>query len=69
MFNVKTLLADFVYLIQILIYLKLDLLHKNYMTELMAQINGKQYADSHERPISTFIIRISDSINFVINNG
>jgi hypothetical protein len=25
--------------------------------------------DGHERPISTFIIRINDRINFVINNG
>jgi hypothetical protein len=39
------------------------------MKELMAHINGKQDVDGHERYTSTFIIMISDGINFVINNG
>jgi hypothetical protein len=39
------------------------------MKELMARVNGNQVVDGHERRTSTFIIRISDRINFVINNG
>jgi hypothetical protein len=39
------------------------------MKELIAQINGNQDVDGHERYTSTFIITISDRINFVINNG
>jgi hypothetical protein len=30
--------------------------------------NGNQVVDGHERPTSTFIMRISDRIIFVINN-
>jgi hypothetical protein len=30
---------------------------------------GNKFVDGHERPTSKFIIRISDRINFVINNG
>jgi hypothetical protein len=39
------------------------------MKELMACANGNQDVDGHECYTSTFIIRISDRINFVINNG
>jgi hypothetical protein len=39
------------------------------MKELMARVNTNQDVDGHELPASTFIIRISDRINFVINNG
>jgi hypothetical protein len=39
------------------------------MKELMARGNGNQDVDGHERCTSKFIIRISDRINFVINNG
>jgi hypothetical protein len=39
------------------------------MKELMARDNGNQDVDVHERRTSKFIIRISDRINFVINNG
>jgi hypothetical protein len=46
-----------------------DLLHKNYMKELMARVIGNQVVDGHERRTSRFIIRIIDRINFVINNG
>jgi hypothetical protein len=35
----------------------------------MARDNGNQDVDGHEHRTSTFIIRISDRINFVINNG
>jgi hypothetical protein len=42
---------------------------KNCMKELMARVNGNQDVDGHERHTSTFIISISDRINFVINNG
>jgi hypothetical protein len=35
------------------------------MKELMAWINGNQDIDGHERHTSTFIISISDGINFV----
>jgi hypothetical protein len=35
----------------------------------MARANGNQVVDGHECRTSTFIIRISDGINFVINNG
>jgi hypothetical protein len=48
---------------------KQDLLRKNYMKELMTRVNRNQVVDGHERRTSTFIIRISDIINFVINNG
>jgi hypothetical protein len=48
---------------------KHDLLHKNCMKELMAHDNGNQDVDGHERRTSIFIIRISDRINFVLNNG
>jgi hypothetical protein len=66
MFHVKTLIAVFVYSIQIPVYLKLDLLHKNYMKELMAQINGKQDVDSHERSTSISVTRITDIINLCV---
>jgi hypothetical protein len=39
------------------------------MKALMARDNDNQVVDGHERPTSTFIIRISDRINFVMNNG
>jgi hypothetical protein len=39
------------------------------MKELVAQINGNQDVDAHERLTSIFIIRISDRIDFVINNS
>jgi hypothetical protein len=39
------------------------------MKELMARVNGNQDVDGHERYTPRFIIRISDRINFVINNG
>jgi hypothetical protein len=39
------------------------------MKELMACANGNQNVDGHEHRTSRFIIRISDRINFVINNG
>jgi hypothetical protein len=39
------------------------------MKDLMARNNGNQDDDGHECPTSTFIIWISDRINFVINNG
>jgi hypothetical protein len=39
------------------------------MKELMARGNGNQNVDGHERRTSRFIIRISDRISFVINNG
>jgi hypothetical protein len=39
------------------------------MKELMARDYGNPYVDGHERRTSTFIIRISDTINFMINNG
>jgi hypothetical protein len=39
------------------------------MKELMARDNGNQDVDGHEHRTSKFIIRISDIINFVINNG
>jgi hypothetical protein len=39
------------------------------MKELMARDNGNQDVDGHEPHTSTFIIWISDTINFVINNG
>jgi hypothetical protein len=35
----------------------------------MVHVNGNQYVDGHEHRTSTFIIRISGRINFVINNG
>jgi hypothetical protein len=35
----------------------------------MVRINSKQDVDGHERHTSTFIIRINDGINFVINIG
>jgi hypothetical protein len=35
----------------------------------MAQINNNQDVYGHEHYTSTFIIRIGDRINFVINNG
>jgi hypothetical protein len=39
------------------------------MKEFMARVNGNQDVDGHECHTSTFIIRISDGIIFVINNG
>jgi hypothetical protein len=39
------------------------------MNELMAHDNGNQDVDGHERRTSRFIIRISDRINYMINNG
>jgi hypothetical protein len=39
------------------------------MKELMARDNGDQDIDGHKCPTSTFIIKISDRINFMINNG
>jgi hypothetical protein len=39
------------------------------MKELMVRDNGNQDVDGHEHSISTFIIKISDRVNFVINNG
>jgi hypothetical protein len=39
------------------------------MKELMVRDNGNQDVDGHERYTSKFIIRISDRIKFVINNG
>jgi hypothetical protein len=39
------------------------------MKELIARENGNHDVDGHERRTSTFIIMISDRINFVINNG
>jgi hypothetical protein len=39
------------------------------MKELMAHVNENQDVDGHEGRTSRFIIRISDRINFVINNG
>jgi hypothetical protein len=39
------------------------------MKELMARANGNQDVDGHECYPSTFIINISDIINFMINNG
>jgi hypothetical protein len=39
------------------------------MKELIAHDNGNQDIDGHERRTSRFIIRISDRIDFVINNG
>jgi hypothetical protein len=39
------------------------------MKELVAQINGNQDVDGYECYTSTFIIGISDRINFVINNS
>jgi hypothetical protein len=39
------------------------------MKKLMAQIKGNQHVDGHERPTSTYIMRINDGIDFVINNG
>jgi hypothetical protein len=39
------------------------------MEELVARDNGDQDVDGHECPTSTFIIRIRDRIDFVINNG
>jgi hypothetical protein len=39
------------------------------MKELMTRVNGNQDVDGHERYTSTFIIRTSDRINFVNNNG
>jgi hypothetical protein len=35
----------------------------------MARVNRDQDVDGHECRTSRFIIRISDRINFVINNG
>jgi hypothetical protein len=35
----------------------------------MARVSGNQDVDGHECRISTFIIKISDRINFVIYNG
>jgi hypothetical protein len=48
---------------------KQDLLRKNYMKEIMVCVNWNQVVDGHEHRTSTFIIKISDRINFVINNG
>jgi hypothetical protein len=39
------------------------------MKELMARDNGNQDVGGHECRTSTFIIKISDRINFVIHNG
>jgi hypothetical protein len=39
------------------------------MKELEAQIDGNQDVDDHKRLTSTFVIRISDRVNFMINNG
>jgi hypothetical protein len=39
------------------------------MKELMARVNGNQDVDANEHHTFGFIIRISDIINFVINNG
>jgi hypothetical protein len=39
------------------------------MKELMERDNGNQDVDGHEHHTSRFIIKISDKINFVINNG
>jgi hypothetical protein len=39
------------------------------MKKLMACDNGNQDVDGPEHHTSIFIIRISDRINFVINNG
>jgi hypothetical protein len=39
------------------------------MKELMARANGNQDVDGHEHHTFKFIIKISDRINFVINNG
>jgi hypothetical protein len=39
------------------------------MKEFMAHVNVNQDVDGHECPTSTFIIRIRDRIDFVINNG
>jgi hypothetical protein len=39
------------------------------MKELMARDNDNQDIDGHERRTSRFIIRISDRINFMMNNG
>jgi hypothetical protein len=64
MLHVKTLIADFVYSIQIPVYSKTRPSVKNYMKELMAHINCKQDVDGCERPTSTFIIRICDGIKF-----
>jgi hypothetical protein len=39
------------------------------MKELMARADGNQDVDGHECYTSGFIIKISDRIKFVINNG
>jgi hypothetical protein len=41
-----------------------DLPRKSCMKELMACDDGKQNVDGHKHSTSTFIIRISDGINF-----
>jgi hypothetical protein len=41
-------------------------MRKNCMKELLENVND---VDGHERRTSKFIIRISDRINFMNNNG